>query len=75
MTTPAPPAPGEVLQLGEDDYKFGVGTLTLRVSAALRVERHADGLWLAVRGVEIRWDGTDGKTRDVLVRMTALSRP
>jgi hypothetical protein len=63
---------GQVLELTEDDYRFGVGPLTLRVTALLHVQRLADGPWLYLRGVTIRWDGSDGEVRQVLVRLTAL---
>ncbi|HYN95968.1 MAG TPA: hypothetical protein VES42_19150 [Pilimelia sp.] len=63
---------GQVLRLAEADYRFGVGELTLRVQAVLGLQQLPDGPWLYVRGVQIRWDGADGETRQVLVRLAAI---
>ena len=63
---------GLVVRLAEDDYRFGLGTLVLRVEAVHGVRHLDDGPWLAVRGVQI-FDGRDGPVREeVLVRMSAL---
>lgn len=74
MTGPPPVKPGDVLRLAEDDYRFGVGPLTLRVSALIHVQQLSDGPWLYLRGVTIRRDGSDGQDRQVLVRLSALGR-
>lgn len=63
---------GQVLRLAEEDYRFGVGTLTLRVTGLLHVQELDDGPWLYLRGTAIRWDGGDGESRQVLVRLSAL---
>ena len=68
------PAPGDVLHLGDEDYRFGVGPLILRVTEVLQMQRLSDGPWLAVRGVTITWDGRDGDERQVLVRLDASLR-
>ena len=65
---------GDVLKLAEEDYRFGVGSLTLRVTALLHVQELPDGPWLYLRGVTIRWDGSEGAVRQVLVRLAALRR-
>jgi hypothetical protein len=71
----APPIKvGDVLRLAEEDYRFGVGPLTLRVTALLHVQELQDGPWLYVRGVVVRWDGSDGGVRQVVVRLSALRR-
>ena len=62
----------QVLRLAEEDYRFGVGPLTLRVTGLLHVQDLVDGPWLYLRGTTIRWDGMDGEPRQVLVRLTAL---
>jgi hypothetical protein len=66
--------PGVVLHLGEEDYRFGVGPLVLRVTEVLEMQRLSDGPWVAVRGVTITWDGRDGDERQVLVRLDAILR-
>jgi hypothetical protein len=65
---------GDVLELAEADYRFGVGPLTLRVTALLHVQVMADGPWLYLRGIAIRPDGSDGESRQILVRLSALRR-
>lgn len=77
MTAPdVPHVPaGTILQLDETDYRYGVGPLTLRVAAVLHVQQLADGPWVYLRGVTVRWDGRDGEQRQVLVRAAALTRP
>jgi hypothetical protein len=62
--------PGEVVKIPENAYKYGLGTLTLAVTFAWR--DHDDWYW--VEGDEIRWDGTRGERRTVLVRSSALRR-
>jgi hypothetical protein len=62
-----------VVGLAERDYKYGRGRLVLRVTH-LHLESGAwfDGEWMWLDGVEVRWDGTDGPPRRVLVRVRAL---
>ena len=38
-----PVAVGDVLVLAEEDYRFGIGPLTLRVTALLHVQQLTDG--------------------------------
>ena len=71
MTTPTRPVPGQVIRVDEPDYMYGIGELVLRVTAVAVVP---EGAWLRVVGVEIRWDGSDGPTCDVMIRVSALPR-
>jgi hypothetical protein len=64
---------GEVIRVPEADYAYGLGELTLRVTH-VDPDPHPELEWLRIRGIEIRWDGTDGKNRDVLVRVSALCK-
>jgi hypothetical protein len=60
--------PGDILNLDEDDYKYGLGDLTLRVERILgHIDVH-DGRWLHVRGTAI-WDGKPAEVRFVYVRL------
>lgn len=68
---PVRPIPGQVIRVDEKDYLYGIGELVLRVTA---VAVQPEGEWLRVVGVEIRRNGSDGPERDVMVRMSALSR-
>ena len=74
MSAEPPVRVGQVLRLAEEDYRFGIGPLTLRVTGLLHVQELSDGPWLYLRGVTIRWDGSEGEPRQVLVRLAALRR-
>lgn len=74
MTGHPPCRVGDVLSLAEEDYRFGVGTLTLRVTALLHVQELDDGPWLYMRGQAIGWRGAE-TPRQVLVRLSALTAP
>ena len=69
-----PIQPGQVLEIPEDRYLYGVGELRLRVTEVGRVQRMLDGDWLHVKGVQIAWNGAELKEREVLVRLRAVSR-
>jgi hypothetical protein len=67
---------GDVIRIPEAHYLYGVGVLTMRVTAEADLDRHPGLEWIRLRGVQIRWDGSDGDNRDVLVRVAALlARP
>jgi hypothetical protein len=61
----------QVIDIGEDDYCYGVGTLTLRVTHVYP-RPYPAAEWIRVLGIEIRYDGTEGEHRDVQVRASAL---
>lgn len=60
--------PGQVIRIDEDDYAYGFGALTLRVTWC---GPHGDPGWVRVHGVEVSWTGGDGHAREVLVRASA----
>ena len=72
MTPPI--QPGQVLKLAEADYLYGVGDLALRVVTTGKTQRLPDGEWLPVKGIQLARDGTGIKERQVLVRLTFLSK-
>jgi hypothetical protein len=74
VTARQPVRVGDVLELAEEDYRFGVGPLKIRVTALLHVQDLGDGPWLYLRGVPIGGDGREGEPRQVLVRLAALGR-
>lgn len=75
MSTPIPVRPGQVLRLAEANYRFGAGSLVLRVGAVLGVRELDDGSWVVLSGTEVFRDGRDGPIREeVLVRLSALRR-
>ena len=68
----SPVHPGDVLHLHDEDYRYGRGALTLRVTAVHHVQRLPDGPWVFLRGTELAADGRELDERDVLVRAAAL---
>jgi hypothetical protein len=64
--------PGDVLTIPEAHYLYGLGDLVLRVTEVGAVQRLPDGQWLRLRGVQVAWDGTEARERDVLVRLSWL---
>ncbi|MGX7677041.1 hypothetical protein [Plantactinospora sp. DSM 117369] len=65
---------GDILEVAEGYYCFGLGRLILEVIELGRRERHTDGLWLHLRGVELQPpDGIRLRQRRVLVRLDAVA--
>jgi hypothetical protein len=62
---------GDVVEADEQHYCYGLGRLTLRVIEVGRRERHSDGVWLNLRGVELGRPGGP-RQRRVLVRLAAI---
>ena len=68
-----PIKPGDIVGIEQADYCYGLGTLTLRVTEiGVDLARIPALEWVRLRGIEIRWDGTDGNEREVFVRVSAL---
>ncbi|MFJ8578961.1 hypothetical protein [Micromonospora sp. NPDC093277] len=44
---------GDVVAIPEQHYCYGLGTLTLRLIEVGRRERHSDGIWINLRGIEL----------------------
>ena len=64
---------GDVIRVEEPAYRYGTGPLTLRITAIGEGWREPDGLWLELRGHEIRWNGeADPRERHALVRLDAV---
>ncbi|MEH1012184.1 hypothetical protein V6U90_03530 [Micromonospora sp. CPCC 206060] len=64
---------GDIVTVDEGRYCYGLGRLTLEVIEVGARERHTDGLWLNLRGVELRpSDGVRLRQRRVLVRLDAV---
>jgi hypothetical protein len=71
---PVTPRPGDVLKIQEENYRYGLGELVLRVTQVRSVRQLADGEWLTVVGVQLAWNGSDLEEREVLVRLNSLVR-
>ena len=70
----APVRPGDVLKIPEADYLYGIGDLVLRVTEVYSMQHLLDGDWLALKGVQIAWNGAELKEREVLVRLSGLTK-
>lgn len=68
---------GDVIQVDEQDYKYGTGRLVLRITRLGERVRMADGEWLNVEGLTLRPDGTpiEQRPREALVRVAAVKLP
>ena len=65
---------GDVLDLSDQDYKYGAGRLILRVTRIVNRTTTADGEWIDLDGLELRPDGTPlgPLVRHAAVRVDAL---
>jgi hypothetical protein len=65
---------GDVIDVGDRDYRFGTGRLILRVTTIGSCQPTADGDWVDLDGLELRPDGTQlgVHPRHAAVRVTAL---
>jgi hypothetical protein len=71
---PVPPVrPGQVLHLKDEDYQYGRGPMTLRVTAILGILQLSDGPWVNVRGIPLGRNGYEYDERQALVRVAALA--
>jgi hypothetical protein len=70
---PVIPRPGDVLKIHEDNYRYGVGELVLRVTAIGGVTLLDDGPWLTVVGIQVAWNGADVGELQVAIRLSSLT--
>ncbi|WP_307848922.1 hypothetical protein [Micromonospora sp. U56] len=61
---------GDVVELSEQHYCYGLGMLALRIVEVGRRERHSDGVWIHLRGVELGHP-SGPRQRRVLARLDA----
>jgi hypothetical protein len=64
---------GDWLTVAEADYCYGIGELTLEVTAVGDVVADSGDKWLRLRGRTIYWNGTVGEDRVVAVRTSVLA--
>jgi hypothetical protein len=68
-----PVHPGDLVRLGEADYRYGRGDLTMRITRIRTdISQWPDREWIWLEGIPIRWDGSEDQTRTVLARASAL---
>jgi hypothetical protein len=61
---------GRVVVIAEDDYRYGIGPLRLRVQSVTR--SRLDPSWALVNGLLVDFRGVDREPREVMVRVGAL---
>jgi hypothetical protein len=62
-----------VIQVAEQDYEWGTGYLTLRVTSFEASEDAGPG-WIKVTCMEVDRDGVERRERQVLVRRAGMRR-
>lgn len=60
---------GELVEIPESGYKFGVGMIILRVT---KVAPAPEPDWVTLTGHEIGWDGLRRGTRAVIAKRDAI---
>jgi hypothetical protein len=65
---------GDVIEVDDRNYRFGIGPLILRVTMLGDPKRAADGEWLDLEGLELRRDGSQisQQPRPVSVRVRGV---
>jgi len=68
-----PVRPGDVIQVAEPDYCYGKGTLKLRITEILGIDRQSDGAWVSMYGVTVYPNGRESAVHPVSVRLSVLA--
>ncbi|MFI5839337.1 hypothetical protein ACIA8K_06420 [Catenuloplanes sp. NPDC051500] len=63
---------GDTVHIPEPDYCYGLGTLTLRITAIGSGAPRRD--WIQLRGIQLGEDGREIKEREVLARVGGIRR-
>ena len=72
MTSLVPVKPGDVIQVAEDDYFYGLGCLTLRITRVHGLLILADGPWITVDGIPLWSRDVEGTERYAQIRVAAI---
>jgi hypothetical protein len=65
---------GLVLRLGEPEYLYGSGALTLRITEIYDFQQYEGQRWLFLRGMRLGANGAELGERNALVKVTAIRR-
>jgi hypothetical protein len=68
-----PLATGDVLSLKPEDYKFGRGPITVRITAVIGTIRYPDGPYLQVLAIPLVPSGPDVRPRFLCVRQAVVA--
>ncbi len=69
------PHPGQIIEVPEWGYCFGVGTLTLEVQWVGPRYVRGGKLWRQVKGRQVHWNGTRSERAPAEVRLDAVRVP
>ena len=72
MTGLAPVRVGDVIDVAEDNYCYGVGGLTLRITQVHGLLYMNDGPWVVVDGIPLWPNGYEGEERYAQIRLEAI---
>ncbi|MEU4220818.1 hypothetical protein [Actinoplanes sp. NPDC026623] len=72
MTRIAPIRTGDVIQVAEQDYFFGLGTLTLRITRVYGLMCINHGPYVDVDGIPLWSNGYEGEERYAQVRLSGV---
>lgn len=70
MTADDPQLVGELVEVPESGYLYGIGNLVLRVTA---VEPMVDRAWVRLTGHEVAWNGQRVGLRAVVAQRSAIT--
>jgi hypothetical protein len=62
---------GDVITVEEPDYRYGLGQLTLRVTA---IVSHPEPGWIQLKGIQIYPSGAESHERYASVKLEALRK-
>jgi hypothetical protein len=68
-----PLATGDVLSLKPEDYKFGRGPITVRVTEVIGTIQYPDGPYLQVLAIPLAPSGPDTRPRFLCVRQAVVA--
>ena len=72
MTGLAPVRAGDVIHVAEEDYSFGLGCLTLRVTDVHGLLYLDDGPWVILDGIPLWSNGHEGEQRYAQIRVAGI---
>ncbi|OJF10735.1 hypothetical protein [Couchioplanes caeruleus] len=72
MSRVAPVRAGDVIQVAEPDYCYGVGSITLRITTVHYLVYLDDGPWVVVDGIPLWPNGYEGEERYAQIRVTGI---
>ncbi|GGQ84088.1 hypothetical protein [Couchioplanes azureus] len=72
MSRVAPVRAGDLIQIAEPDYCYGIGSMTLRITTVHHLVYLHDGPWVVVEGIPLWPNGYEGEERYAQIRVTGI---